>query len=559
MTDKQWLFPKIQKGGDIYRHILEARGIVSDEDKEEFLSAQPRLTHDPFLMKNMEKVCCRILSAIDKHEKICIYGDYDADGICSVSLLMDIFQKLGADIFYYIPSRFEEGYGLNKDAIDTIIDRGAGLIVTVDCGVAALEEVAYAKTRGFEIIVTDHHNVGEKKPDTLVINPKQVDCEYPEKNLSGCGVAFKLAQALQRRRPDILTKSDLNKVLDLVAIATIGDIVPLLGENRTLIKYGMKNLAEGRRVGLAALLKQIGLSGETLKAEQVAYGIVPYLNAAGRMFSADLAVELLVTENEEHAAELAISLADHNQDRKNKQSNALKDALEALESREDDYKFIMLKLEEAHEGVTGIVAGKIKDLYNLPAIIFSPIGKGRLKGTGRSITGLNLYEMLLPYSNLYEKFGGHEGACGLTMKADHYKDLEEKLQQKATMMFDADPDLFVYKLVIEGCISRENDLWKLANELEKLEPFGQGNPKPLLALKSAVISSPVYMGEDGRHVKFQADRMSCIFFGGSERVKQFYEDGNPVDLVGYLEINRWNGEEKLQFMVEEIRYSESTY
>lgn len=556
MIEKKWIFPEADRPTDFFENMLARRGVVNEEDLEEFLSPSPVLTYDPFLLKNMKAVTARILKSISLKEKICIYGDYDADGICSVSLVMEIFEKLGADFFYYIPCRFEEGYGLNNEAVERIKQAGARLIITADCGISSAKEVEYAKILGMETIVTDHHKAGEELPQCLIINPKQEDCPYPEKNLSGCGVVFKLAQALQRERPELLGKADLNRVLDLVAIATVGDIVPLLGENRTLAKYGLKTLAEGRRLGLATLMQQIGIKGETLKSEQIGYGIVPHINAAGRMFSADLAVDLLRVKSEPEAQRLAQNLSAHNQDRKNKQNAAFNDALKMLEHRDEAEKFIILELPEAHEGITGIVAGKVKDLYNLPTLIFTPLGQGQLKGTGRSIPGLDLYEILRPYSHMFEKFGGHEGACGLSMDKIHIDELKKALQDRTEELFHENKDLFAYRLLIEGEPDKDTDFWNLARMMEKMEPFGQGNPRPLLALKSAIIEAPFYMGEEGKHVRFTAGGISCIMFGGSEKIRQYYADGQAIDLAGFIEINQWNGEERLQFMVEDIRHSE---
>lgn len=556
MIEKQWVFTGGPVNDDLFRNILKGRGIESDQDVEEFLSPSPQLTYDPFLLKDMEAASERILRALEAGEKICIYGDYDADGICSVSLLMDIFNKLGADFFYYIPSRFDEGYGLSFEAIDKLKEKGTKLIVTVDCGIASALEVAYAKDLGIETIVTDHHNPGDELPDCLTVNPKQETCPYPEKNLSGCGVAFKLAQALERKQPESLSKRDLNSVLDLVAIATVGDIVALQGENRTLTKYGLRSIGSGQRLGLTSLLKEIGIDLEGVRASQITYGIVPHLNAAGRMYSADLAVDLLTSKDSRGAERLAKSLVELNQDRKDKQNKAFQEALDLLEGRDGDEKFIVLKLPEAHEGVTGIVAGKVKDVYNLPTLIFTPLDQDQLKGTGRSIAGIDLYKLLYPNKDMFEKFGGHEGACGLSMEAVHFDQVKANLLAQVGEVFENNKELFTYKLAIEGILDPAIELWQLAESLDKMEPFGQGNPRPLLMFKDVIIDSPFYMGDQNKHVRFMVNGVNCILFGGSERVKKYHGQARPVDLAGYLEFNYWNGETKLQFMVEDIRHSE---
>ena len=550
---KQWVFPIKEDNKDILISLLEKRGIIGQESVEEFLSDRPQLTHDPFLMKDMKEASDRILAALDKHEHICIYGDYDADGVCGVSLMIEILGKLNADLSYYIPSRFEEGYGLNQEAIAKIKDRGTHLIITVDCGSVSYDEVEYAKELGMDVIVTDHHNLNDNPASCLLINPKQEDCPYPEKGLSGCGVAFKLAQALQRKLPKKLTKADLNKMLDLVAIATVGDIVPLTGENRTMVKYGIRVINSGKRSGLSMLIKGAGLKDGEINSENIAYVIVPHLNAAGRMLSARTGVKLLTADTEQEWKEAANCLLENNRERKRIQDIAFEEAVAQIDECGCQERFLILDLPNAHEGITGIVAGKIKDKYNLPTIIVTPTGENKLKGTGRSIEGLDLYEMLSACSHLFDKFGGHAGACGFTMDSANLQVLREALCTSAESRYRTDPLLFQSRLNIDIELEAEELKYELISCIEKFEPYGHKNSKPIIAIRGVSLSGPCYMGDRQQHVRFDADGVSCILFNRADEFREYYEQGRPVDIAGYPEINRWNGSEKIQFMVIDLR------
>lgn len=549
---KQWVFPKEPTEEDIVGFLLKNRGIIEEDEHQEFLSDSPQLTHDPFLLKHMDEAVNRILSAIENNEKICIYGDYDADGVCSVSLLIELLEKLKAHFSYYIPSRFDEGYGLNIEAIDKIKSKGFNLLITVDCGSVSYDEVKYANEIGVEVIVTDHHNLNDKPASCLLINPRQKGCQYPNKNLSGCGVAFKLAQGIQRRRPDLIGKSDLNMMLDLVAIATIGDIVPLFGENRTMVKYGLKNINKSKRPGLSLLIEKTGLKDKEIKSDQVAYVIVPHLNAAGRMGYAKTGVELLASPNEEERTRAAERILASNQKRKTLQDATFLEAVEQVERFFAEDRFIILELPQAHEGITGIVAGKIKDMFNRPAIILTPTDNNRLKGTGRSIEGINLYELLYEHRDLYEKFGGHGGACGLTMRAENIDEFRRKLGETTEKLYHENPSLFQAKLHIDAELRAAFLDKKLISSIEKLEPFGHKNPKPVFALRGAKVKNPFYMGDNKQHVRFEADDLACVIFNEAERFKKIFETNMTMSLAGYPEINRWNGNEKVQLLVEDI-------
>jgi single-stranded-DNA-specific exonuclease len=544
-----WIVPEEGFGNDIFKELLKKRGLVDNEEVEEFLSDRPQLTYDPFLMKNIDKGAEKILDSINKGKKICIYGDYDADGVCAISLLLEIIGKLTSNITYYIPSRFDEGYGLNKEAIAAIKDDGVGLIVTVDCGSVSAKEVEYAKQIGLDMVVTDHHNLNDNIVSCILINPKQNDCTYPQKELSGCGVAFKLAQALERKTSPAITKSDLNNVLDLVAIATIGDIVPLIGENRTMVKYGLRVINSGRRIGLKMLIEETGLEAGEINSDRIAYIIVPHLNAAGRILSADTGVKLLTYRDEDSLKDLTSLLLSNNQERKRIQQETFEATVDMVEKYHKDDMFLVIDIPEAHEGIAGIVAGKIKDKYHRPTILLTSVDDENLKGTGRSIEGIDLYEMLSKSKHLFEKFGGHAGACGFTIKRSNFSALRDYLLDAAQRIYEIDPSLFSSKLLIDLAVTVKDLNINLANKIEKLEPYGHKNPKPLFCVRGVRPEIPMYMGDRQQHVRFNVGNLTFILFRRGDEFRKYYKSGEPIDLAGYFEKNYYNGYERLQFII----------
>ena len=544
-----WIVPEEGFGNDIFKELLKKRGLVDNEEVEEFLSDRPQLTYDPFLMKNIDKGAEKILDSINKGKKICIYGDYDADGVCAISLLLEIIGKLTSNITYYIPSRFDEGYGLNKEAIAAIKDDGVGLIVTVDCGSVSAKEVEYAKQIGLDMVVTDHHNLNDNIVSCILINPKQIDCTYPQKELSGCGVAFKLAQALERKTSPAITKSDLNNVLDLVAIATIGDIVPLIGENRTMVKYGLRVINSGSRVGLRMLIEETGLEPGEINSDRIAYIIVPHLNAAGRILSADTGVKLLTYRDEDSLKDLTSLLLSNNQERKRIQQETFEATVDMVEKYHKDDMFLVIDIPEAHEGIAGIVAGKIKDKYHRPTILLTSVDDENLKGTGRSIEGIDLYEMLSKSKHLFEKFGGHAGACGFTIKRSNFSALRDYLLDAAQRIYEIDPSLFSSKLLIDLAVTVKDLNINLANKIEKLEPYGHKNPKPLFCVRGVRPEIPMYMGDRQQHVRFNVGNLTFVLFRRGDEFRKYYKSGEPIDLAGYFEKNYYNGYERLQFII----------
>lgn len=543
----------------IILEILRNRGITEEADVLEFLSDKPKVTYDPFLLLNLEAGVDLILSAVKQNKKICIYGDYDADGVTSICVMLQILSKLTDNVIYYIPSRFDEGYGLNMEAIDAVKNQGTDLLITVDCGSVSYFEVEHAKGLGMEVLVTDHHNINDQPADCLLINPKQSECQYPFKHLAGCGVAFKLAQGIQRKSN--LPKSVLTELLDLVAIATVGDIVPLIDENRSLVKYGLAVINKGTREGLKELIKGVNLNIGQIKSENLAYVIVPHLNAAGRMLDAKVGVKLLTSNDKKKIKEYVDLLIENNKERKKVQEETFVKCLELVEQNHNEDLFLVIDAKEAHEGITGIVAGKIKDHRKKPTIIVTQVAASEkneilIKGTGRSIEGINLYQLLKSHEELFEKFGGHAGACGFTMKVDGLHKLRESLNFEMKRILESNPNILERELKIDAELMDEDVTINFAMQLEKLAPFGYQNEKPVFEIKHITLSNILYMGNDKQHVKFlcsgqNKNNFSCVLFNHAKEYSTILH-GDCHSIIGSPDINVWNGKSQVQMLINKI-------
>ncbi|MBE6028544.1 MAG: single-stranded-DNA-specific exonuclease RecJ [Clostridiales bacterium] len=563
----------MRKVEDILNEILNKRGIITAEEREEYLSPKPELTYDPFLLDGMKAGVDLLISAARSGDRICIYGDYDADGVTASTIMACGVSQLTDDWFFYIPSRFEEGYGLNVTAIDKIIDRGANLIITVDCGCVSASEVQYALSKGLKVIVTDHHNIEDSVSEGIVIDPKKPAAfmleegkePYPCQDLAGCGVAFKFIQALQRTAD--LPRSILTDALDMVAVGTIGDIVPLRDENRTLVKYGIAAANSGRRQSLAKLAEAISI--EEITSTNIAFAIVPHINASGRMASAMSAVELFNSNDEKTIHDKVQELIHYNRQRKRIQEEAFEKCAEMVSG---DENFIVLKVDNMHEGIAGIVAGKIKDQFQRPVIIVTPseeAGRGGegvslLKGTGRSVDGVNIYEVLNKHSELFIRFGGHSKACGFLMEAGNFDRLAEGVNVDVGDLLREDPSLFHKIAETDAEITPEDVTVELARELLKMAPFGEGNPEPLLIMRNVDIRNVSYMGADSTHARFSActpqtgeslgryANAACVLFRRAQSMKPLLEGGERVDITGTVSHQVWRGQERVQFIVEDI-------
>ncbi|MDR3296172.1 MAG: single-stranded-DNA-specific exonuclease RecJ [Clostridiales Family XIII bacterium] len=534
--------------------ILKQRGITEPEDIEEFLSEKPARTYDPFLLRNMEEGVDFLLSAVKRDKRICIYGDYDVDGVTSAALLVQTLRHLTDRVSWYIPSRFDEGYGLNKEAIQNILNEGGQVVVTVDCGSVSAEEVAFAQASGLEILVTDHHNIEGRAADCLIINPKQAGERYPFAGLSGCGVAFKLAQALQRKTD--MPKRVLQDLLDLVGLATIADIVPLVDENRTIVKYGLHALNAAKRPGIRALAEKAGLAGREIESDTVAYVLAPHINAAGRMGEAKDVVEMLLSHDEAAIDRIADVLVSQNTLRKKTQEETFAFCAGLVEERFAEDPICVINAGTAHEGITGIVAGKLKDKYGRPVLILTEShdvdGKTVLKGTGRSIAGVDLYKLLEKYGLFFEKFGGHAMACGFSLYAERESAFRQGLIADLHEMIAKQPDLLASATHADLSLRPDDITIELAKQLNTLAPFGNGNPAPLFALHGQRPEYVVFMGETEQHARFRAGGLSCVLFRTAQEHGEALQGGCAVTLVGRPSLDRWNGRERVQFIVETI-------
>lgn len=545
MTEQQEIHSIIQE-------LLRKRGYTARDDVAEFLSSKPQKTYEPFLLKGMKEGVSIILETIKKKGRICIYGDYDADGVTSVCIMMTVLRQFTERVSYYIPSRFQEGYGLNCDAIRAIHEKGAELLLTVDCGSVSFDEVEYAKSLGMEVLVTDHHSIHERQADCTIINPKQADCPYPFDGLAGCGVAYKIAQALQRTVS--FPKEVIFRILDLVTIGTIGDIVPLVDENRTIVKYGLREIHLGKRLSLRLFLKGISLTPELIRADQIAFGVVPHLNAAGRMDRADTGVKLLLSEDRNEIMLLTEILKGYNHKRKELQQQTYELCLHLMQEQCADSLLPVIEAGAgAHEGITGIVAGKLKDKTGKPVIIVTPSGD-YLKGTGRSIDTLNLYDIMKQHEDLFLRFGGHQGACGFLMETAKLPALRQSLNEEMEQVNEQlrhpapyyDMDLGIGQVTMA-----------LAEALERLAPFGKSNPRPIFRIHADTAEQISLMGEHGMHLRFTAasggSTLPCVLFGRAQDFIQQIRSGHPMELYCQLLVNEWNGVRSVQARVMDIR------
>ena len=533
--------------------ILNKRGITDSAEIEEFLSMRPKKTYDPFLLIDMDEGVDLVLSAVDNGEKICIYGDYDADGVTATVILMEVLSQLTDDLMYYIPSRFDEGYGLNVDAVRKIHAAGTGLIITVDCGSVSVGEVALAHELGMKVLVTDHHRVTDALADCPVINPSRPECEYPFRYLAGCGVAFKLAQALTTELG--LSKKVLTRTLDLVALGTIGDIVPLIDENRTLVKYGLYAINLRERKNLDILIEMAGLTPGSINAGRVSFGIVPNLNAAGRIEHAARAVEFLLAKDEPEIRAGAEELIKYNRGRKVTQERIAKNCIDIVQREYPEDPFLVLMPEDSDEGVNGNVASNVKERFWRPTIIVAKTEDGRYKGTGRSIPGIDLYDTLKKYENLFVTFGGHAGACGFTMNADHTDELRTGLNRDISARIAQEPGLLKKHIDAELELDAADMRIGLAKELELLEPCGQSNPRPRISI-TAVATSISRIGTDGKYLRFNAKLsdsvyVQCVAFKDADEITAVINDDpeGRCRFTGIMEIDSWNGRERLKMHV----------
>ena len=534
--------------------LLINRGITDKEEIDIFLEPTRNDFHDPYLMPDMKKAVDRLQKAIETNEKIIIYGDYDVDGVTSITVLKKFLQERGmTNVGYYIPKRLEEGYGLNKDAVKKIYDMGYSLIVTVDCGITGIEEIEYAYELGMEVIVTDHHEPLDEIPKAVaVIDCKRKDSEYLFKELAGVGVVFKLTQAISQRFE--LPEKEYLKYLDIVCVGTISDIVPLVNENRVISKLGLKLVAQTRCLGLKSLIEANTSRNSIINAATVSFLIAPRINACGRIGYETEAVKLFMTENLGEARETTEKLNVYNRTRQDIEKKIFEEAKEIIEKNNlQERNTIVIGKEGWHHGVIGIVASKITELYFKPAILVG-FEDGIGKGSGRSVPGFDLHAALHSINDDLDKFGGHAMAVGVTVSKDKFDKFAESLEQKAK---EAHTEKLVPIISIDKEIMPKELTIGLIEQLEKLEPYGTSNVVPLFLIRNLKIDSIRTLVE-GKHLKLTLQEggniINAIGFNLGNYAEEFLL-GDKVDIIGMLEINVFNNKKNIQINIKDIRKS----
>ncbi len=543
---------------EIIAKVLANRGIESLKSSHNFFNPSNDQLHDPFMMKNMDIAVDRISKNIQNQKPILIFGDYDVDGTTGASLLYLGLKDLNAIVEYYIPHREKEGYGLSAGGIDYAQSVGADLLITCDCGINAFQPVDYANEHGIDIIITDHHIPDKKLPNAYaVLNPKQKGCEYPFKGLCGCGVAFKLISAVSDKS-GIGQNVGLN-YLDLVALATSADMVPILDENRVLVHGGLDQLEESKSPGIHQLLVQTGLVGESLNVGKLVFGLAPKINAAGRMGDANRTVELLTTSDKTRAEELASILVQENKRRQLIQEDIVNDAIRLVHSQVDleNNKVVIIGSKGWHPGVVGIVASRIKDEFSRPAIVIAFDKEGIGKGSARSIPHLDLYEALSYAAKFLEGYGGHPMAAGLTVHEDKFENFKSLFLRNVNKILTND-DL-IPAISIDGEMALTDINSRFMRFLEKLGPFGPGNMRPKFVSRNLSISGQPRLMGNGEHIRFIVSQNGRNYPAVGFKLSSHYEDlirGVPVDIAYVVEVNQWQGQSNIQLNVRDIQLSD---
>ena len=527
--------------------LLEIRGFHREEEIRGLLSS--RELSDPFLMKDMDKAVERVRRAIENFEKIAVYGDYDADGVTATSILYTYLEAVGADVIYYIPQREGEGYGMNLHAVEFLHGEGVGLIITVDNGIASVSEVERARELGMDVVVTDHHRPQERIPNACaVVDAYQPDDHCPYKDLSGAGVALKLVMALEGDQEGVL-----EEYADLASLGTVADVVPVLGENRAIVRTGLSILARGGRAGVDALMVQSGMGGKTATATSLAFTVIPRINATGRMGAPERAVRLLTCETEEEAMPLSVEICEDNDRRREVEAEIAREAMEKIEK--DDRllysRVIVVDGEGWHHGVIGIVASRITERFGKPCMVISTDGD-MAKGSGRSVEGFSLFEAVCACGDLMERYGGHPMAAGITLKAENVPLFRERINQFAAKVC---PEMPAQTLVMDCRLNPSALTPEMPQSLEPLEPYGSGNPQPLFGLYGMELRQIVPVG-GGNHLRLVCAKkgatLNCMKFG--MRAEEFpFVPGETLDLAVTLEAKEFRGEPQLTVSVRDMK------
>jgi len=538
--------------------ILMSRNIVNLADARKYLFPSLNDLHNPFLMKDMEKAVHRVIQAIHKKEKIVVFGDYDADGITSIAVLIKFFRVLLPETDFYIPERIGEGYGLNRSAIDLLKSRDVDLIITVDCGVSDLECVDYASTLGIETIILDHHEVPEIIPRAVaVINPHRPDCPFPFKHLAGVGIAFNFLISLRGKLRqegfwNDRTYPNLKEYLDLVALGTIGDISPLVDENRIFTKIGLDLITEDRRLGLKALKEICGLDSQVMDTNRASFCLIPRINAAGRVGSPTEAVKLLLTDDLAEARDIAKVLDGYNRKRQAIEKSILQEILEEIAKTIDPLQKSSLVFASAnwHPGVIGIVAARLVDRFYRPAILIS-LRNGIGKGSGRSIADFNIYQGLKKCDSLLLSYGGHQYAAGISIREEDIEEFKRLLE--GVIREDIQPVNMISQTTIDAQCQLLDINHDLLSQIAMLAPFGSRNPEPVLCVRNVNVTASNVVGNNHLRLRLNGDGVSCngIWFSKGHFIKQL-TSGTTSDIAFTPQFNYWNGINEIQLKMKDI-------
>ncbi|MDF2866003.1 MAG: recJ [Clostridia bacterium] len=536
------------KISEILGKLLVSHNIEFNEI-ENFLKANLDNLKDPYLIKDMDKFVERVSNAVIHGEKICIYGDYDVDGITSITVMYKFLEEMGAKVSYYLPDRLSEGYGLNKEALDDIKSKGTSLLITVDCGITAIDEIKYARDIGLDVCITDHHECSLILPEaTCIINPKQAGDTSEFKFHAGVGVAFKCITALSMKHN--LSKDSYLKYLDIVALGTISDIVSLTGENRIIAKFGLEAMKVTKNIGLSAILKLVG--SNEIDSIMVSFSLAPRINACGRMGNAGLAVELLLAKNPKEAAKIASQLDEQNKLRQEVEKDIFDQALAMVKDNELDKKSaIILYDEKWHNGVIGIVASKLVNIYFKPVILFTR-ENGIIRGSGRCEVGFSLYEALTKCKDLLIQFGGHELAAGMTIELSKIEEFKEKFYEVVT---EINPGESKEIIEIDAEIKKEDLNVNTIKDTITMKPYGQGNKEPVFIYKGLKVQA-ISTIKDGKHLKLTLRDMNTLIVGiafsfGNRRDELVI--GDKIDIVGSININTFTNPKTIQFIIKDFK------
>lgn len=532
--------------------LMNIRGLDDAAHLREFLGEGEPLS-DPFLLKDMDKAAARITRAVDNMEKIAVYGDYDADGVTSTAMLYSYLETRGADVIFYIPQREGEGYGMNMGAVEYLKEQGVSLIVTVDNGISSVQEVARANELGIDVVVTDHHRPQEILPDAVaVVDAYRPDDTSPYKHFSGVGIAFKLLMALEDGAGDV--EDLLEAYSDLAAIGTIGDIVPLTGENRTLIRAGLERLSQSDRPGVQALLENAGVAGKALTSTNVAFTLVPRINATGRMGAPERAVRLLISGYEEEAEVLSEEICADNEERRRVEAEIAEAAFADIEAKgymKD--RVVVVDGENWHHGVIGIVASRVTERCGKPCMIISR-GETEAKGSGRSIEGFSLFEAICACGDLLIKFGGHPMAAGITLKPENIEAFRKRINQYAAEHF---PQMPTQTVTLDCKLNPAALSVSMAQSLTQLEPFGNGNPQPVFGLFNMELSNVTPVGGGG-HLRLTLEKNGAVITAMRFNTKPEelpYHIGDKIDLAVQLEAREFRGQPSLTVIVRDMKFA----